>query len=166
MTKNITLFALIAVGTISLVGCSNIIEKVQNRAPENQKTVNEVQNMDIKQNSVKEVMAENVETPVFTDFTQERYSQLLGEKPFIIFFHASWCPTCVQLTKEIKNDLANFPKGTIILKADFDTETKLKQDYSIVTQATLVVIDKSGKVMQTLAAPSVEEVKKAMLQTL
>lgn len=166
MTKNITLFTIITVGIIGLAGCSNVIEKAQNPTPEKQKTVSEVQTTNIEQEPIKKAIAESDQTPVFTSFTQERYSELLGKKPFVLFFHASWCSTCTQLTKEINNDLANFPNGTMILKADFDTETKLKQDYGIVMQATLVVINKTGKAVQTLAAPSAEELKKAIAQTL
>ncbi|MEK7544537.1 MAG: thioredoxin family protein [Patescibacteria group bacterium] len=152
MTKNIALFAIVSVGIIGLAGCSSTIEKVQSS--------------NVQQEPVKEVVVENGQAPVFTSFTQERYSEFLGKKPFAIFFHANWCSTCTQLTAAINRDLANFPKGTVILEADFDTETKLKQNYGIVMQATIVVIDETGKVVQKLAAPSAEQLKKAIAQTL
>ncbi|MBI5414141.1 thioredoxin family protein [Candidatus Peregrinibacteria bacterium] len=165
MIKKILLFTLL---TIALTGCSNTIEKKQDAISEKQKTVNQAQISKTAQEPTKEVkkiVAENDQTPIFANFTQERYSELLGKKPLAIFFHASWCSTCAQLTKEINKDLANFPKGTTILKADYDTETNLKKDYGIVMQATIVVIDKNGKVTQTLAAPSMAELQKAISQT-
>lgn len=157
MTKKTVLLASVAVSLLVLAGCSNVVGKTQSGAS----TSSPTQNRNTTPRVVKEESAQ-----IFTEYTEERYLELLGKKPFVLFFHASWCSTCVQLTKDIEENLANFPKGTVILEADFDTETKLKQDYGVLMQATLVVIDKTGKVAQTLAAPSVEDLKTAIAQTL
>lgn len=161
MVKKTILFAIVVIG---LAGCSNAIEQLQNPISEKPKIISETTNN--IQKTVKKPPSENNQKHLFTSFTPERYSELLGKKPFALFFHANWCSTCTQLTKEINKDLTNFPTGTVILEADFDTETKLKQDYGIVMQATIVVIDKAGKATQTLAAPSIKELKTAIAQTL
>lgn len=167
MTKNITLFAIIAVEIIGLAGCSNLIEKnqVQDTATEKQAVTAEVQTK-TKEETAKEVTIENGQIALYTKFTQERYSELLGKKPFAIFFYASWCPDCVNMEKQIKKNIENLPKETVILKANYDTERKLKQDYGITIQSTVVVIDKNGNAMSTLLGPSFEDLKAAILQSL
>jgi len=167
MTKNITLFAIIAVGIVGLAGCSNLIEKnpVQDTTTEKPAVTAEVETK-AKEETAKEVNTENGQIALYTDFTQERYSELLGKKPFAIFFYAGWCPDCVFLAEQIKKNIEKLPTETVILKANFDTESKLKQDYGITVQSTIVVIDENGKAMPTLFGPSFDELKTAISQTL
>ena len=167
MTKNITLFAIIAVGIVGLAGCSNLIEKnpVQDTATEKPAVTAEVETK-AKEETTKEVPIENGQIALYTDFTQERYSELLGKKPFAIFFHASWCPDCVNLEKQIKANIKKLPTETVILKANFDTESKLKQDYGITVQSTVVMIDENGSAMPTLFGPSFDDLKTAISQLL
>ncbi len=66
----------------------------------------------------------------------------------IIFFHASWCPECRKLDSDINANLGNIPKGTTILKADYDKETSLKQKYGVTYQHTLVQVDASGTLLK------------------
>lgn len=156
MTKKTILLASVAISLLLLAGCSNAVGKTQSGSRTSSPTQN--------RNAAPQVVKEEG-NQIFTDYTDELYSELLGKKPFVLFFHASWCSTCVQLTKDIKENLANFPKGTVILDADFDTETKLKQDYGVLMQATLIVIDRTGKEAERLAAPSVEELMAAVAKT-
>lgn len=106
---------------------------------------------------------ENTEAPLYTDFSQQLYSELLGKKPFAIFFYAGWCPDCVNLEGKIKANIADFPGGSVILKADYDTESELKKEYGITVQSTVVVIDKNGNAAPTLFGPSVLDLKDAMV---
>ena len=68
----------------------------------------------------------------------------------IIFFHATWCPTCRALEKNITNNVTDIPNGVTILKADYDSQTVLKQKYGVVRQHTLVVVDQNGNEIKTL----------------
>ena len=160
MTKNVTLFLVIAVGIVGLSGCSNLTGKnqVHGATTEKPKMTNQV--------PAKEVTIDSEQLALYTDFTQERYSELLGKKPFAIFFHASWCPDCVHLEKQIKANIEKLPKETVILKANYDTESKLKREYGITVQSTVVVIDKNGKAMPTLFGPSFDNLKTAISQSL
>lgn len=63
----------------------------------------------------------------------------------VLFFHASWCPSCKGLDTDIKNNLDKIPEGFLILKVDYDTSTELKSKYKINTQHTLVQVDQDGK---------------------
>lgn len=106
------------------------------------------------------------ESPQYINYSPSTYQELLGKKPFVLFFHANWCPTCLYLEENIKNELSTFPNGTKILQADFDTETELKNEYKVYVQSTLVVINSKGEAVKTLAAPEnpelIEYIKKSL----
>lgn len=91
---------------------------------------------------------------LYVDYTQEAYDSMLGQKPFALFFHASWCPTCQFMEQDILSNSKDFPEGSIILKADYDTETALKEKYNIYSQSLVVMINADGTASETLVAPS------------
>ena len=61
----------------------------------------------------------------------------------VLFFHASWCPTCRSLERAIKNEENNIPKGLTIFKVDYDSESELKRKYKVAYQHTLIQVDSS-----------------------
>ena len=65
----------------------------------------------------------------------------------VLFFHASWCPTCRALNSDIEASKSEIPGDVTILKTDYDTETELKKKYSVTTQHTLVQVDKDGNML-------------------
>ena len=62
----------------------------------------------------------------------------------VLFFHASWCPSCRALESNIVANEASIPDGVTIFKADYDTETQLKRDFGVVRQHSVVVLDANG----------------------
>ena len=66
----------------------------------------------------------------------------------VIFFHASWCPSCRGLNTDIEKNANKIPSGVTILKADYDKETELKKKYGVTTQHTLVQVDKDGNLIK------------------
>ena len=63
----------------------------------------------------------------------------------VLFFKASWCPTCVSTEKDINSNLDKIPSDLTILAVDYDKETELKKKYGITTQHSFVKVDKDGK---------------------
>lgn len=64
----------------------------------------------------------------------------------VLFFHADWCPSCQQAEK---NFLASgIPDGLTILKVNFDTETKLKLKYGILSQTSFAYIKPDGTLIK------------------
>lgn len=118
--------------------------------------IQEVANQQIEQ---KEQVAEVAQKPKYTAYSQSQYDALLGKKPFALFFHAPWCHICRGMEEDILANLSSFADGTVILKADYDTETELKKKYGIRSQSVIVLIDASGKVVETLVAPTSTELK-------
>lgn len=62
----------------------------------------------------------------------------------IYFFHASWCPICQGIDKEINADMSKIPAGVTLIKTDFDNSTDLRQKYGVTTQYTFVQVDSNG----------------------
>jgi thiol-disulfide isomerase/thioredoxin len=66
------------------------------------------------------------------------------EGKVVLFFKASWCPTCRTLDADIKASLGDIPAGLTILEVDYDKYAELKQKYGVTIQHTLVQVDASG----------------------
>ena len=60
----------------------------------------------------------------------------------VLFFHASWCPTCQATETALKS--SGVPDGLTVVKVDYDAATELKQKYGITQQHTFVQIDGAG----------------------
>lgn len=65
-----------------------------------------------------------------------------GYNETILFFHASWCPECRAFEMAI-ND-STIPKGTQILKVDYDDSDSLKAQHGVTLQSTFVKVDDEG----------------------
>jgi len=95
-------------------------------------------NLDMEQDIMEETSA-----GTFEDYDESKLSNAeTGE--VVIFFNASWCPSCRALKSDIEANLSSIPAGTTILSADYDTYTDLKKKYGVTTQHTLVQVDKDG----------------------
>lgn len=66
----------------------------------------------------------------------------------VLFFHASWCPSCKALSSDIEKNVSAIPASVTVLKADYDKETELKKKYGVTTQHTLVQVDKDGNLIK------------------
>lgn len=62
----------------------------------------------------------------------------------VLFFKASWCPTCRALDADIKANLDAIPAGVTILEVDYDNSDDLRQKYAVTMQHTLVQVDANG----------------------
>jgi len=66
----------------------------------------------------------------------------------VLFFHASWCPSCRGLNSDIEANMGSISEGVSILKVDYDKETELKKKYGVTYQHTLVQVDKDGNLIK------------------
>jgi thiol-disulfide isomerase/thioredoxin len=66
----------------------------------------------------------------------------------VLFFKASWCPSCRALDSNIKANLESIPAGLTILEVDYDTATAMRQQYGVTSQHTLVQVDASGTLIK------------------
>ena len=75
----------------------------------------------------------------------------------VYFFHASWCPICQGIDKEINADMTKIPAGVTLIKTDFDSSTDLRQKYGVTTQYTFVQVDSSGNETAQWSATSLQK---------
>lgn len=70
--------------------------------------------------------------------------QKYANSDVVLFFNASWCPTCQNTVKSLDAAKAEFPAGLTVVSIDYDTATDLKKKYGVTTQHTFVHVDSSG----------------------
>lgn len=108
------------------------------------------------------VVPEPTPTPVATaSFSQpyEAYSAekvttaLSSGKRVALYFHADWCPKCRVLENKIKGDYSQIPSDAVIARVEYDNEIALRDQYSVYTQTTLVVLNPDGSVAKKIFNP-------------
>jgi len=66
----------------------------------------------------------------------------------VLFFRASWCPTCIAADKDIKANLGVIPQSLTILDVNYDNSTELKKKYGVTYQHTFVQVDAQGNLIK------------------
>lgn len=112
--------------------------------------VNEVSNsMPVPGSDTPEAIVESVEVSAgsYVAYSPEKIA-MAATGDVVLFFHASWCPSCKALNSDIEKNASAIPAGVTILKTDYDKETELKKKYGVTTQHTLVQVDKDGNLIK------------------
>lgn len=91
-----------------------------------------------------------------TEYNSDPSKYSLSKK--VYFFHASWCPICQSVDKEIVADPSRIPTDTVIIKTDYDSNTPLRQQYGVTYQYTFVQFDSSGGLLKKWSATSYDKV--------
>lgn len=98
----------------------------------------------------------------YVDYSEDVIAKTAGTK--ILFFHAPWCPQCRDLDASIKQE--SVPAGVTIIKVDYDSNQKLRQQYEVMIQTTLVKVDDQGNLIKKYVAydePNLASVKRNLL---
>lgn len=80
-----------------------------------------------------------------------------ADKKRVLFFHATWCPTCKAANANFEDNLGKIPANVVLLKTDYDTETALKQKYGVTYQHTFVQVDAAGNAVTKWNGGGIEE---------
>lgn len=57
----------------------------------------------------------------------------------VLFFHADWCPTCVQAERNFAKTW--IPAWLTILEVNYDEASDLKEQYNVLTQTSYIYVD-------------------------
>jgi thiol-disulfide isomerase/thioredoxin len=90
------------------------------------------------------------------EFDQAVFNRLLAQgQPAIVYFHATWCPTC-KIQEPIVERLAASPKfkRVTFLNADYDTQTALKKALHVNQQSTFVVFKNGHEIARSTGQTS------------
>ena len=79
----------------------------------------------------------------YVQYSQDTYTAA-AETKRVLFFHASWCPTCKVAREDFTSNMSLIPEGVTVLQVDYDTEKDLKEKYGITYQHTFVQVDAQG----------------------
>ncbi len=96
--------------------------------PKSPETLQRVDNNEIKNTAGK-----------YIDYSEQLAVEAAKNGDAVLFFHASWCPTCRNLNSNLK--ASSIPENLTILKVDYDSYSDLKRKYGISYQHTLVHVD-------------------------
>jgi len=81
-------------------------------------------------------------------YSPEKIAQASSKGNVVLFFRASWCPTCIAVDKDIKANLNAIPESLTILDVNYDKLTELKKKYGVTYQHTFVQVDVKGNLIK------------------
>lgn len=111
---------------------------------ENSRTSAQTSEAEIDQSNEQEFEeADEAATGNYVDYSEGKVAATNGNK--VLFFHASWCPTCKSLDQNIRAGVV--PSGLTIFKVNYDTERDLAKKYGVTYQHTLVQVDSDGNLI-------------------
>lgn len=93
-----------------------------------------------------------VSAGTYATYSPEAVAQSNADQ-IVLFFHATWCPSCRALDRDIIANLSAIPAGIAIFKVDYDTSTALKQQYGVTRQHSILQIDADGSAQSTITHP-------------
>lgn len=109
------------------------------------KTSNQVKegNVMMEEKGERDVMRSNQGKGSYETYSGEKLV-LANEGKVVLFFRASWCPSCKAVDDDIRSNLDSIPAGVTILDVDYDKSAELKRKYAVTYQHTFVQVDASG----------------------
>lgn len=84
----------------------------------------------------------------YETYSAEKVMLASSTHDVVLFFRASWCPTCRAVDSDIKANLAKIPTSLAILDVNYDNSATLKQKYGVTYQHTFVQVDKDGNLIK------------------
>jgi len=144
MKNSITIVVIIAIVTVLGIGAYMLSQKSLQSYPMTKKEGEATSKTDYKMMDDKA-----------TDSRYVEYSMAVLEKTTtarrVLFFYASWCPTCKPADANFKENIDKIPKDLTLIRVNYnDPETDqdekdLAKKYGITYQHTFVQIDSKGK---------------------
>src|SRR3989344_2080196 len=120
-------------------------EQMEQKAMEEQKMAEEKAMMEKRAMEEKDAM---MKVGSYETYAPEKVALASATHDVVLFFRASWCPTCRALDADIKANLSKIPESLAILDVNYDNSTALKQKYSVTYQHTFVQVDKDGNLIK------------------
>lgn len=87
-------------------------------------------------------------TGSYESYSAEKIAMASTTHHVVLFFRASWCPTCKAVDADIKVNLKAIPENLTILDVNYDDSTELKKKYGVTYQHTFVQVDARGNLIQ------------------
>jgi len=88
---------------------------------------------------------------------------LAAQGPTVLFFSASWCPTCRAAMRELEAGVERLG-GVVVVVVDYDRAGELKKRYGVTYQHTWVRIDAGGRRLEAWNGGGLDELLRRMGQ--
>lgn len=115
--------------------------------PQDNSETNSPQNEDVELNETETTQIENNDVSATGSYIPYALSSLTNGVN-VIFFAASWCPSCSELDRNLNASLNSIPENLTILKTDYDNSQELREKYGVTIQHTLVQVDAAGNLIK------------------
>jgi thiol-disulfide isomerase/thioredoxin len=159
-TIGIALILFLSIGAIVMIGNKASSPNASNNEPENTSLASPQQSSDVAQ-MANEQDSQDQNLPTSRSYISlsdyQANPELFESANKVYFFHASWCPICQSIDKELQNDPTKVPNGVTIIKTDFDKFTDLRQKYGVTTQYTFVQVDANDAQVAKWTATSADK---------
>lgn len=133
-------------------------DKMEQQVMENNKMAEEKAMMEKKAMEEKDAMMKDdsmmdksdsiMKAGSYEAYSAEKIAMASATHNVVLFFRASWCPTCIAVDKDIKANLGNIPSDLTILDVNYDDSSLLKKKYGVTYQHTFVQVDKDGNMIK------------------
>ena len=90
----------------------------------------------------------------YETYAMEKVAMQTEGNYVVLFFRASWCPSCIALDKDIRANLSSIPASLTILDVDYDNSSELKKKHGVTYQHTFVQVDKDGNMIKKWSGSS------------
>ena len=96
----------------------------------------------------------------YSEYSEAAVKSATGNK--VLFFAASWCPSCVSADKTMKSE--TIPEGLNVFKVDYDSNVDLRKKYGVTGQHTFVLVnDNMEKVKLMVGGRNSADIVKGLL---
>ncbi len=127
-------------------------EQMEQKVMEDKKIAEEKVMMEKKAMEEKEAVMDKGDTMMkvgsYEVYTSEKVALASTDHDVVLFFRASWCPSCRAVDADIKTNLSKIPQNLTILDVNYDNSALLKQKYGVTYQHTFVQVDKDGNLIK------------------
>lgn len=94
----------------------------------------------------------------YVDYSASKLA-MAAKGPVVLFFYATWCPSCKTTDADVMSHLKDIPANFTILKVDYDSNPELKKQYGVTYQHTFVQVDANGKMVKKWSgSPSLADI--------
>lgn len=98
---------------------------------------------------------QSLEKGEYIYYNQDSFNEDIKYNKVVLFFYASWCPTCAILQNELNSSKDRIPDGVRIIRVPYDDVSGANQEtlamnskYGVTYQHTLVQIDSNGELLK------------------
>ncbi len=150
MKNTITILGIIGIIIVAVVILSTTSENTDQNTQEIDSSENifsENNRDELNQGDVSDGEEVSINAGSFEEWSPEKIA-LAETGDVVIFFHASWCPSCRTLAQNIRDNASDIPENLTILQADYDSEIEMRRQYGVTTQHTLVQVNAQGEMIK------------------